>query len=351
MSLDSYRSNIERLTKQKANLERELARERKKIAQLQSDISSIQRSIARNTSPSTLNSKQRKIESKQKELSQHQKKLANLESKISGKLVDLNRKFKKQEQAEEREQKKRESESKKIRKENLQNAKKITRETERQVQLHSQLKNSYFMIELASLPQEIKVLFMASNPLNQKQLRLDEEIREITQKIRASEHRDSVRLVSCLAARPLDILQALNEHKPHIVHFSGHGSDKGKLVLQSDDGETKFVSKEAIAATMSTVTDNIRIVFFNTCFSHVQAKAVTQHVDAAIGMGDGIGDDAARVFAAQFYSAIGFGRSIQQAFDQGVTALQLQGIPEENIPRLFSNQDVSPDEIILVRPA
>jgi hypothetical protein len=101
---------------------------------------------------------------------------------------------------------------------------------------------------------------------------------------------------------------------------------------------------------MSTVTDNIRLVVFNACFSCDQAEAVTQHVEAAIGMNDAIGDDAARVFAAQLYSAIGFGRSIKQAFDQGISALLLEGIPEEETPALFTQDGRDSENIVLVRP-
>ncbi|TVQ18895.1 MAG: CHAT domain-containing protein [Leptolyngbya sp. DLM2.Bin15] len=351
MSLNSYRSNVERLKKEKANLERDLAKERSKLSSLQSSISSITRSITRNTTPSTLRSKTRQIDSKRKEVSQCQKKAADLEIKISRKLADLNQNLKKLEKAEEYELKKQEVESKKRRGEEIRHAITLTRETERQVQLQNQLRGSRFIIDLTRLPESIKVLFVASNPTDQPQLRLDEEIRSITEKIRASEHRDSVQLVSRWAARPADILQALNEHKPHIVHFSGHGLDNGELVFQSDDGSTKLVSQDAIVATMSTLNDNIRAVIFNACFSSAQAESITQYIDVAIGMRDSIHDDAARVFAAQFYSAIGFGRSIKQAFDQGVAALLLEGIPEEDIPALFTHEGVDPEDIILVRPA
>jgi len=357
MSLDSYRSTIERLTKDKAKLEGDVAREREKIARLQCEISSIRRSITSSTISSSLQSKQSQIDTKQKEAAQCLKKVADLESKIAGKITELNRSLKTLEQAEEQERKKqeaeskkREAESKKRRDEELRHAKTVTRETEKQVRLHAQMKNSRLVIDLARLPETIKVLFMASNPIDQTQLRLDEEIRAITEKIRASEHRDSVQLISRWAARPYDLLQALNEHKPHIVHFSGHGSNNDELVFQSDDGGTKLVSKEAIVATMSTLSDNIRVVIFNACFSYAQAEAVTQHIDVAIGMKDTIRDDAAKVFAAQFYAAIGFGRSIKQAFDQGVAALLLEGIPEADIPALFMREDVEAEEIILVRP-
>lgn len=350
MSLDFYRSNIERLTKDKAKLELELAKEREKIARLQSDMTSITRSITNTTNLSILQVKQKQIETKQKEAAQCQKKAADLEAKIAGKMADMNRHLNNLEKAEEQQRKNRESEFKKRRDEEIRHARAITRETEKQVQLQTQMKNSRLVIDLARLPETIKVLFMASNPIDQTQLRLDEEIRAITEKIRASEHRDSVQLISRWAVRPTDLLQALNEHKPHIVHFSGHGSDNDELVFQADDGSTKLVSKEAIVTTMSTLNDNICVVIFNACFSYAQAKAVTQHVDIAIGMKDSIRDDAARVFAAQFYAAIGFGRSVKQAFNQGISALLLEGIPEDDIPSLFVRENVDPDHIILVRP-
>lgn len=101
---------------------------------------------------------------------------------------------------------------------------------------------------------------------------------------------------------------------------------------------------------MSTVSDNIRLVIFNACFSDVQAEEITQHIDVAIGMKDSIGDVAARIFSAQFYAAIGLGCSLKQAFDQGIAALLLEGIPEDDIPELFEHEDVDSKDIILVRP-
>ncbi len=111
-------------------------------------------------------------------------------------------------------------------------------------------------------------------------------------------------------------------------------------------------AKAVIVATMKTIaqTDNLQLVIFNACFSAGQAAAVVEHVDVAIGMNDPIGDEAARVFAAQFYSALGFGRSVQVSFDQAKAALMLAGIPEEDTPELYAREGIDPNEIILVRP-
>ena len=204
--------------------------------------------------------------------------------------------------------------------------------------------------DLKYIPEKISVLFIASNPLDQAQLRLDEEAREIENMIRKSEYRDSVSFVSKWAVRPLDILQAINEVNPTIVHFSGHGSDEDELVLQDNSGRTKLVSKEAIVQTMASTSDDIRLVFFNTCFSYNQAYELTEYVHAAIGMNTSIGDNAARIFAAQFYSAIGFGHSVHKAFQQAKTALMLEGVKEENTPELYTNESIDPNELILVQP-
>ena len=61
-----------------------------------------------------------------------------------------------------------------------------------------------------------------------------------------------------------------------------------------------------------------------------------------------IGDEAAIVFAAQFYSSVGFGQNLQQAFDQAKAALLLKGIAEENTPVLYVKKGLSAQEIVMV---
>ena len=199
------------------------------------------------------------------------------------------------------------------------------------------------------LPEKIIVLFIASNPTDQSQLRLDEEIRAITKKIGESEYRDAVELKSIWAVRPNDLLQAINEHKPTIVHFSGHGANNDQLVLQDDSGETKLVSLRAIVEMFKVVASGIKLVVFNTCFSENQANEIVAHISCAIGMNTSVGDDAARVFSAQLYSAISFGKSIGESFDQAKVALILENIPEDQTPQLFMHDGINDRELYFVR--
>lgn len=188
---------------------------------------------------------------------------------------------------------------------------------------------------------KIKTLFLAANPKGTTQLALDNEIREITQKIRLAENRDILDVISAWAVRPDDLLQYLNQHTPQIVHFSGHGSAEGEIILVDNNGSSKPVSSSALKALFTTLKDNIKIVVLNACYSQIQGKAINETIDYVLGMNAAIGDEAAITFAASFYRALGFNRTIQEAFDQAITALLLEGIPEDQTPELLIKEGVS----------
>jgi len=195
---------------------------------------------------------------------------------------------------------------------------------------------------------KVKILFLAANPKNTTALRLDEEIREIQSRIRAADFRDHFDLISRWAVRPDDLLQALNEVRPHVVHFSGHGSTASELVLEDRDGQAMPVSAAALVALFRNLKDNIRLVLLNACHSETQAKAISGEIDCTIGMTKAIGDEAAISFASWFYGALAFGRSVGEAYEQGRTALMLNGIPEESTPALLVRPGVDALQSILV---
>jgi hypothetical protein len=75
----------------------------------------------------------------------------------------------------------------------------------------------------------------------------------------------------------------------------------------------------------------------------------TDFVDAAIGMDSSIGDDAAKVFAGQFYGSLAAGNSVGNAFTQA--AAQSTVVSDgSGDPQLFTGADVDADRMILVAP-
>lgn len=176
-----------------------------------------------------MNSKLRGIESAEKASTAIDKKVADIDIEIAKKNKGIADDEKKLRQEEAREQKKREDADKKRMADSIKQLKEMEstlREHER-----TQLQIRRDIVDLQYIPENITVLFMASNPAGSAQLRLDEEARSIAEMIRKSEHRDSVKFESRWATRPMDILQAINELHPDVIHFSGHGSDTDELVL------------------------------------------------------------------------------------------------------------------------
>lgn len=204
--------------------------------------------------------------------------------------------------------------------------------------------------QLKKIPDTITVLFLASNPTDTQALRLDAECRAIQEMIRKSDYRDTIRFETRWAVRTSDLLQAINEVNPDIIHFSGHGAINRDLVFKNVNGQGKLVTKEAMAQTIMTLSDKVRLIFYNACFSAAQAEHIVEYVDATIGMNTSIGDEAALVFASQFYSSIGFGKNLKIAFNQAKVALMLEGIEEETTPELFVREGMQAENIILVKP-
>jgi hypothetical protein len=184
--------------------------------------------------------------------------------------------------------------------------------------------------------------------ISETPLALDEEMREIQQKVRTSKHRDSIQLVWRPAARPDDLIQAFNEIQPHVVHFSGHGTSSDELVLLDINRKPTPVSKRALELLFKTMRDNIRVVVLNACFSEPQASSIIKYIDCAIGMKREIGDEAAIVFAASFYRGLGFGHSIKRAYEEALTALELAGFSDSSLVRLLHRKGINPDHVRLV---
>lgn len=194
----------------------------------------------------------------------------------------------------------------------------------------------------------IKVLLLSANPIDDP-LGIDGEFRAIDSKLRGSDHRDHVQLINHGAVRLEDVPGLLMRHKPHVVHFSGHGDASG-IALTEKDGLSKSVPSNALATIFKALKDNVRVVLLNACDSAPQAEAIVSVIDCAVGMADEIGDDAAVAFAAAFYEALGYGKSVQTAFE--LARVQLTGAGEDpSLAKLYKRRGVKPSNIMLVNPA
>lgn len=214
---------------------------------------------------------------------------------------------------------------------------------------------------------KLKIVFIESNP--HQDLKLNREYREIEQAISKSPYRDYIELVSKLAGQANDLIDVLNHEKPDILHFSGHGHDTKGLVFETNrtsnivvvneqgniiDGhvqtEEDYVSSRVLNSLFKTAKKNLKLVFFNACFSKNQAESIVEHVDFVIGMNDAVGDDSALLFSSRFYGSLSAGISIEDSFIQSKALVEIQYLEEENIPELLKRnnrvKDIGFEELV-----
>ena len=208
MSENLHRQKLVGLKTKEADLKKKKGAEERAVSKLREEIGCLERGVTRTTSGSTLKQKSGQIETKSKNAAEGGVKVAKLDADIAKNLGGQRRAQNTLDQTVARRTKKEDVEANKRRDTEMRHAKSLTREAAKQNSPRSAALGNG---DLSQLPEKITALFFASNPLDQTQLRLGEEIREVERQIRLSEHRDSVALVPKLAVRTEDLFQAFDQ--------------------------------------------------------------------------------------------------------------------------------------------
>jgi len=169
---------------------------------------------------------------------------------------------------------------------------------------------------------KVNVLVILANPKGTSPLRLGAEDRAIRQSIRLSRYRDNISLTIIHAATVHDLRRALLDQEFHIVHISGHGGEDG-LILEDDLGQRYTVPPQALADLFRAYSPPIRCVILNACYSIAQGQLTSLGVPYTIAMEGPISDEAAIEFARGFYDALGAGRDIEFAYEEGCRTVKL----------------------------
>lgn len=183
-----------------------------------------------------------------------------------------------------------------------------------------------------------KLLILAANPKSSTRLRLDEEVRDISEGLKRARHRDDFEIAQRWAVRPRDFQRAMLEEIPQIVHFSGHGDGEAGLYFEDEVGQAKLVTGNALASLFRLFAHktNLECVVLNGCYSQAQATAIVQYVPYVVGMRQAVGDQAAIEFAVGFYDALGNGELVEFAFESGKVAMELNSTGYEEMPVLLN---------------
>lgn len=186
------------------------------------------------------------------------------------------------------------------------------------------------------------ILIVSASPNDQDRLRLGAEFRDIRHAHQRARKREEWNVESNEAVTVDDLRRALLDHRPTIVHFSGHGGGTTGLCFEDRDGKTHMTDGKSLAQLFHHFKDSLKCVVLNACYSEVQAQSISKEIDYVIGMNEAVGDESAAKFAVAFYDAIFAGTDFQSAFSLGCTALDLNGMPDSDVPIFMTGSHLTP---------
>lgn len=190
------------------------------------------------------------------------------------------------------------------------------------------------------MAEKIPILFLSANPWTTCRILVDEEQREISERIQEGPYRDKFQIHNHAAVKVIDLQRLLLKYRPQIVHFSGHGTKQERIILGGANCRGKTVARQGLAEVFALYNNHVRLVLLNACFTESQARSLSEVVNYSIGVEKGIGDKAGVAFAGAFYRALGFGKSVRYAFKSARAELALTKMPRSRGIQLFVRNGV-----------
>jgi hypothetical protein len=173
----------------------------------------------------------------------------------------------------------------------------------------------------------LEILVVISSPSDYPGLDVEYEWSRLNEALVGLVDTGQVRLERLADARLLTLQRALRRGEYHILHFIGHGgfdpgSQAGVVVLCDETGKGRRVTAEHLGTILHDHR-SLRLVLLNACegsrtsrtdpFAGVAQTLVQQGVPAVIAMQFEITDQAAIIFADEFYAAAADGYPVDAA--------------------------------------
>ena len=181
----------------------------------------------------------------------------------------------------------------------------------------------------------VTVLFIAGDRGGSRldQIQMPNEYHAIQEALLASKHRDAVSLSRPILAATRERLAMAYRHRPQVVHFAGHGTDRSLSIIE-DHGvlaNESPLNASQFGAILKTMQDPIVLCVLNACDSDELADELVKQgaVKAAVGWSGKVLDSQAIAFSRALYGALGDGRSIVDAVE-----VATQACSEDNKPVL-----------------
>jgi len=186
-----------------------------------------------------------------------------------------------------------------------------------------------------------RLLFLRANPLDAQQgmLPIDSEIKKIKRALEWREGEFDMHDEGALEME--DFSRHLLKNRPNLLHFSGHGSNRGSLLWERGDSTKVYMKPEQIAPIIADL-DTVSCVILNACYSTTLADLLAERGIVVIGMSQSVSNESATHFARGFYQALAFGENVAHAFKFATHEIGLSGATDEaHIPQIKNSERAS----------
>lgn len=190
---------------------------------------------------------------------------------------------------------------------------------------------------------KLRIAFLATNPSREASLRTDMEMRNLARALKGSPNRELVEARHIPAAEVDDLLDALNDFRPHIVHFAGHGGDSAVVFdnADADDDGGVDIDFALVRRLVCATSAPPRMLVFTACDTVDGADIFLESIPFVVAMSDNVADAAAVVFTTRFYLALVAGQPLSVAVEQGGLALEVMQLPDATLPTLLHADSVN----------
>jgi tetratricopeptide (TPR) repeat protein len=194
-------------------------------------------------------------------------------------------------------------------------------------------------VQPLAVKRPLRILVMISSPEGQPPLDVDEEWARLSQALAELQAEGRVEL-ELLDGATLPALQTqLRKKAYHVFHYVGHGGfderlQDGVLILEGEEGQSQAVKGEVLGALLHN-EPSLRLALLNACegargsqadpFAGTAQGLVRKRIPAVIAMQTRISDEAAKIFAYEFYRALADDYPVDKALTEARVAIYSQG--------------------------
>lgn len=202
---------------------------------------------------------------------------------------------------------------------------------------------------MRSTKAQVRLALLVTNPERFAPLQTMIEARDIQKAIESTPNASRFDIRVVLAPTFDDLIDALNQFDPQILHFSGHGGGSSLLLDNERAGEDggDVLDFTMVARLLGATAAKVRLLVLAACDTVAGAEPLVAAKRSVIAMSDAVDDEAACAFSARFYKSLASGASVKHSLAQAKLLLEQNGYKDAELPTLIT-EDPKDEDLMFV---